>query len=295
MIDCWSIVDLALASSSSEAEHLAGAGRVAAARTSRTLEARRTHDGTLECCRADDTDINIPAAVSLVVVSSFRAQVPWLVGWRGRRPSDGVGAKWPRLFASPHRLVISMPEILRSLTGVLTSTWASTIDRACRKLTPPIPWPVRLCDCSRQHAIREKFQSSIFHQCPAGMLLMVCFCLDTAPPHEGQTRCFCAPKHLGRVGHLLTLPNHRGSRRPRESHHNAAILSRVPEHGGPPSRLPPATSRRHLIPAPHHHRASGEENSRADESDRNGRPPIWASTELHAKFRLCRRSAGHHL
>lgn len=106
MIDCWSIVYLALASSSPEAEHLAGAGRVAAARTSGTLEARRTHDGTLECCRADDTDINIPAAVSLVVVSSFRAQVPWLVGWRGRRPSDGVGQNG-RAFSHPHTVLLS--------------------------------------------------------------------------------------------------------------------------------------------------------------------------------------------
>lgn len=183
----------------------------------------------------------------------------WLEG------TSAVGwcwAKWPRLFASPHRLVISMPEILRSLIGVLTSTWASTIDRACRKLTPPIPWPVRLCDCSRQHAIREKFQSSIFHQCPAGMLLMVCFCLDTAPPHEGQTRCFCAPKHLGRVGHLLTLPNHRGSRRPRESHHNAAILSRVPEHGGPPF----PSSSRPLPPSPHSYPPSSPSERRREQS-----------------------------
>lgn len=34
---------------------------------------------------------------------------------------------------------------------------------------PTHQWPVRLCDCSRQHAIREKFQSSIFHQWLAGM------------------------------------------------------------------------------------------------------------------------------
>lgn len=285
MIDCWSIVGSALASSSPEAEHLAGAERVAA-RTSRTLEARHTHDGTLKCCRADDTDINIPAVVSLVVASSFRgpgSMARWLEG-----TSDGGGQNVRAFPTTPSRYLHARAFAIADWRAHL-GMGVSTVDRACMKLTPPIPWPVRLFEAARHSRKVSIFKLSSVAL--AGMLLMVCFCLDTAPPHEGQTRCFCTPKHLGRVGHLLTLPNHRGSRRPRESHPLPQFSRETPSRATLPS------SSRPLPPSPHSCPPSSptEENTRADESDCNGRPPIWASTVLHAKFRLCRRSASHHL
>lgn len=183
----------------------------------------------------------------------------WLEG------TSAVGwcwAKCPRLFAAPHRLVISMPEILRSLIGVLTSTWASTINRACRKLTPPING---LCDCATVRGstpFEKSFNLQSFINGWRGWLLMVCFCIDAAPPHEGQTRCFCAPKHLGRVGHLLTLPNHRGSRRPRESHTLPQFSLESPRAWRPPF----PSSSRPLPPSAHSCPPSSPSERRREQS-----------------------------
>lgn len=115
---------------------------------------------------------------------------------------------------------------------------------------------VRLFEAARHS--RKSFTLQTFVNASGGDAsdgVSVCCCLDTAPPDEGQSRCFYAPKHLGRVGYLLTLPNHRGSRCPRESHPQQQF-SREP----PP--LP--SSSRPLPPSPH----SCPPSSPSEENDR---------------------------
>ena len=186
---------------------------------------------------------HLSAAGLMIRISTSQ---PWCCWWWPHRFGPGCRMVVGKMSAPSHSHTQSTPSRYLyppkrwTLIGVLTS-----VNWAAGGSPHPTPWPVRLSTVRGSSTPFEKgfnLQTLINQpRVPGGMAVMVCSPSIFPRLTRGELGA-SVPKHLGRVEYLLTLPNHRGSIRPQESH----PLPQFPRQRRPH----PAPFRHHLISAP---------------------------------------------